>query len=133
MEYALAMSASFNLCVGWTAILVGLIAGAGVGLFFHDDAWLGGYGSWRRRMIRLGHISFIGTGLLNIAFAATLQRQPNATTLPAATVLLALGAVSMPAVCFLSAWRKPFRHWFVVPVGCLIAGVAELLVRGRLL
>jgi hypothetical protein len=127
------MSSGFNLWVGWVAILVGLITGAGVGLFFHDEAWLGGYATWRRRMIRLGHISFIGTGLLNIAFALTLQVRPTATSLPVAAALLALGAVSMPAVCFLAAWHKPFRHWFVVPVGCLVVGVSDLVVRGWLL
>ena len=127
------MSPGFNLWVGWVSILIGLGSGAIVGLFFHDEAWLGGYATWRRRMIRLGHISFIGTGLLNIAFAVTLQVGPNATSLPVAAALLAIGAFSMPAVCFLAAWHKPFRHWFVVPVGCLIVGVSDVVVRGWLL
>ena len=58
-----------NLSVGWIMILLGLFAGAVVGMFFHDDQWLGGYGSWRRRMLRLTHISLLGTGALNLAFA----------------------------------------------------------------
>ncbi len=58
-----------NLYAGWIAILVGLVAGASIGLFFHREEWLGGYDSWRRRMLRLAHISLVGTGLLNLAFA----------------------------------------------------------------
>ncbi|HMF37455.1 MAG TPA: hypothetical protein VKF17_12475, partial [Isosphaeraceae bacterium] len=58
-----------NLTVAWLAILLGLISGTLLGLFFHREDWLGGYGSWRRRMLRLGHISFFGTGLLNLSFA----------------------------------------------------------------
>ena len=45
-------------------------------MFFHGEDWLGGYGSWRRRMLRLGHISMIGTGLLNLAFALSVGHLP---------------------------------------------------------
>ena len=53
-----------NLLVAWLAILIGLVTGTVLGLFFHEENWMGGYGSWRRRMVRLGHISFFGTGSL---------------------------------------------------------------------
>ena len=53
-----------NLLIGWVAIPGGLLAGAAIGLFFEKDDWAGGYGSWRRRMLRLTHISMVGTGLL---------------------------------------------------------------------
>ena len=119
-----------NLYVGWLAILVGLIVGAGIGLFFHDEQWLGGYSSWRRRMVRLGHISFLGTGLLNVAFALTMEHDPATGTIPFAGALLAFGALSMPAVCFLAAWRKSLRHWFVVPVASLIGGTIAFVLRG---
>ena len=65
--------AQLNLCVGWIAILAGLLAGATIGMFFHADEWLGGYQSWRRRMLRLTHISLVGTGLLNLAFALSVD------------------------------------------------------------
>ena len=38
-----------NLTTAWLAILAGLITGTASGLFFHDESWMGGYGSWRRR------------------------------------------------------------------------------------
>jgi hypothetical protein len=39
-----------------------------------------------------------------------------------------VGAATMPTVCFLSAWRKPFRHLFFVPVGAVLIGVIGALV-----
>ena len=62
-----------NLLVAWVAILIGLLTGTALGLFFHDESWLGGYGSWRRRLMRLGHISFFGTGFLNLAFILSVK------------------------------------------------------------
>jgi hypothetical protein len=62
-----------NFFVAWIAILVGLISGTVLGVFFHDERWMGGYASWRRRMVRLGHIAFLGTGLLNLAFALSVR------------------------------------------------------------
>lgn len=52
-------------------MLAGALSGAIVGLFFYRDEWMGGYNSWRRRLTRLGHISFFGLGFLNLIFAAT--------------------------------------------------------------
>ena len=34
---------------------------------------MGGYGSFRRRLARLGHISFFGLGFLNLLLAFTNQ------------------------------------------------------------
>ena len=47
----------------WSACLethptdVGVVSGATIGLFFHREAFLGGYDTWRRRLVRLGHPS----------------------------------------------------------------------------
>jgi hypothetical protein len=120
-----------HFAVGWGAILIGLVSGTMIGLFFHHDAWLGGYDSWRRRMVRLGHIAFVGTGLLNIAFAATVPalalagRHDIDVRLP--SFLFIVGAVTMPGVCFLAAWRKGLRHLFVIPVVSLVGAVGATL------
>jgi hypothetical protein len=116
-----------NLLTGWVAILLGLLAGAGIGLSFHDDAWLGGYGSWRRRMLRLTHISLVGTGLLNLAFALSVWAFELRPCRPAAWLFVA-GAITMPLVCGLSAWRKVFRHLFFIPVLSLVLASAIFLV-----
>jgi hypothetical protein len=120
-----------HLAVGWSVILIGLVSGTVIGLFFHRDAWLGGYDSWRRRMVRLGHIACVGTGLLNIAFAATVSALAGRHAIDARlpSVLFIVGAVTMPGVCFLAAWRKGLRHLFVIPVVSLVGAVGLTLAQ----
>src|SRR6185369_8703140 len=113
---------------GWIWILIGLISGAAIGIFFYDANWLGGYSSWRRRMIRLGHISFLGTGLLNLGFAFTVALRHGDPPAPAASWLFLSGAVTMPVVCFLSAWKDWFRHLFVIPVASLVGAAAMMVL-----
>ena len=117
-----------NLLAGWLGMLGGVASGAVIGLFFHREDWMGGYTSYRRRMTRLGHISFFGLGFLNMMFAltASLVALPP-TALRLASLGLILGAVTMPACCFLSAWREPFRHLFPIPVAGLSTGIVALL------
>lgn len=121
-----------NLFAGWVSILLGFVAGAVPGLSFWREDWLGGYGSWRRRMVRLAHISFFGLGFINLAFAFTFPPWRTAAMtgmLGWSAALLVAGNAAMPAVCYLAAWRQPFRHLFAVPVLCEVVGVALLLPR----
>lgn len=123
--------ALWNLMGGWLGMLAGVLTGAILGLFFHRDDWMGGYDSYRRRLTRLGHISFFGIGLLNLAFAATAgQLRLEGDYLRVASAGLIVGAVTMPACCFLSAWRKPMRHLFPVPVIAVGAGLVAILLGG---
>ena len=41
---------------GWLGMLLGVVSGAVIGLFFHREDWMGGYQSCRRRLSRLRHI-----------------------------------------------------------------------------
>ena len=122
--------AETNLIAAWIGFLGGFLAGALPGLFFHNPDWLGGYAAWERRLIRLAHISFFGIGFINIAFALTVARLdvPDSPALFWSSRLLLAGAVSMPAVCYLSAFRKFFRHFFFIPVASLITGVGLFIV-----
>lgn len=118
-----------HLMTGWIAMLLGVVVGAMIGLLFHDDNWAGGYQSWRRRMMRLGHISLFGIGFINLMFGLTLR----AVTVPdshagVASVAFVIGMVTMPLCCFLAAWRKPFRHFFPVPVVSILVGIVTLLL-----
>jgi hypothetical protein len=122
---------SVNLLLGWVWITLGFLSGAILGLFFYDPEWMGGYGSWRRRMVRLGHISFIGTGLLNLAFVFTIAGRDTIAP-PIASWLFVVGTVSMPLVCFLSAWRDQLRHLFPIPVVCLIGAGLSPIFQGLL-
>ena len=117
----------FNLMSGWASMLAGALTGAGIGLFFHKDQWLGGYASLRRRMVRLGHISFFGIGILNVLFAISID------TLPIPPQHARIGsfglveaAVMMPLACFLTAWRPAFRFLFPIPVAGVVAGIGAL-------
>jgi len=119
-----------NYQVGWVAILIGLAVGTILGLFFYREDWQGGYASWRRRMIRLGHVSFFGTGFLNLAFVFSVEHLRLETVPWVSSIAFVVGAVAMPAICFLSAWRAPFRHLFFIPVVSLLVATADLLFRG---
>jgi len=111
--------------VGWCAIAAGFLTGAILGLGFHRSDWLGGYGSWPRRLLRLGHVSMPALGLIAIAAGFTLAgRQDGLATV--ARVGLGVGLVAMPVTCFLSAWRPAFRHLFPVPVLALVIGVTAV-------
>jgi hypothetical protein len=112
-------------------MLAGVLSGAVLGLFFHREDWMGGYGSYRRRLARLGHIAFFGLGFLNLIFAATASQLPLAgQELTIASWALILGAVTMPLCCFLSAWRKPMRHLFPIPVLSVTTGLLAILIGG---
>jgi hypothetical protein len=92
-----------------------------MGMGFRNSEWLGGYGSWPRRMIRLGHIAMIMLGMLNILFAVSSPRigLPDVWTRIAAGGFL-VGAVLMPLGCFLAAMRPKATSLLVLPVIALI-------------
>ena len=118
-----------NLIGGWLGLLAGVVSGAIIGLFFHHEDWMGGYQSYRRRLTRLGHISFLGLGLLNVLFSATSRELSLPRTyLWLASRALMLGAITMPLCCFLSAWRKPWRHLFALPVLSVTTGICSILL-----
>jgi len=121
--------AGINLIFAWGWITLGLLSGAVQGIGFHRESWMGGYNAWRRRLTRLGHIAFLGTGMLNLALALTVRSLGmTQESLMYPGWLLIIGAVSMPTVCYLAAWRKPMRQLFFVPVLSLTGGCAWFTV-----
>ena len=110
------------ICFAWIWIVVGLLSGTLIGLKFYQAEWLGGYASWRRRMIRLGHIAFLGTSLLCLALVFSASQLGMEAVPPTAGYGMLVGAIAMPTVCMLSAYRQSFRHWFAVPVIGLMTG-----------
>ncbi len=122
------MSAPINFYAAWVSIFLGLLSGTVQGLFFHKEEWLGGYGSWRRRMLRLGHISFFGLAFLDLAFLDSinyLKLSPQDCVWSSRLILI--GMVSMPSVCYLSALKNEFRHLFFIPVASLLFAVGIFL------
>jgi hypothetical protein len=118
-----------NLVGGWLGILAGVLFGAIVGLFFHREDWMGGYASHRRRLTRLGHISFFGLGFLNLFFGVTAgPLNLHSGSLRTASISLIVAAITMPICCFLSAWKKPFRHLFPIPVVAATTSILAILL-----
>jgi hypothetical protein len=120
---------TINIHAAWIGFLLGCLAGAIPGLFFHREDWLGGYASWPRRMARLAHIAFFGLGLLNLSFALTARALGLDSGLKLPSLLLIVGAVTMPLVCYSSIWKKSCRHLFFIPVASVTLGVALFLWR----
>ena len=121
------MHSTINLLAGWIGFLAGAATGALMGLFFHREDWLGGYGSFPRRMLRLGHIACFGLGLINILFALSVASLPPSLALRVGSLLLVVGMITMPLNCFLTAWQKPFRHAFFIPAGSTLVGIGCLV------
>jgi hypothetical protein len=114
-----------NESFGWLWLLAGTVSGLLLGMRFQRDEWMGGYGSLRRRLVRLGHISFFGLGFLNILFGLERARVAlSPSWLDAASWSLIVGGVTMPLCCALMAWRRAFQPAFAVPVMSLLLGVA---------
>ena len=112
-----------NWYFGWSAILAGFGTGAVIGLYFHRDDFLGGYASFRRRIVRLGHIALPALGMMNLIYS--LSPWPPASLPEAwnASVCFVIGGLSMPLVCFLTGWKQGFRHLFFIPVTSLTLAV----------
>jgi hypothetical protein len=117
-----------NWYAGWILLLAAFISGSVIGLFFHNESWWGGYASFRRRIVRLGHISLAALGMVNLLFAATVPVVNSKQKI--ASILLVVGAVSMAGTCFLSGWKKSLRHLFVIPVVSLVVAVILILLGG---
>jgi len=123
------MTSNPNLFLAWLWILLGFVSGMGLGWFFHDENWLGGYGTFKRRMYRLGHISFFGLGAVNLLFWVTVQRMPQPGTLAeTASWAFIIGAVAMPICCFVMAHFPRAHLIFAVPVLSLITGGISTLL-----
>ena len=117
-------TAQINLVAAWIGILLGFLSGFALGLFFHREDWLGGYGSFKRRLYRLAHISLFGLGAVNLLFYFTAQKllSGNSAVIAAASWAFIAGAVTMPLCCVLMAHVPRARMLFAVPVLSLIAG-----------
>lgn len=114
-----------NLFVAWIWMFLGFLSGAILGSFFHKDGWLGGYASFRRRMYRLGHISFFGLALMNLMFYVTVREAALAGPLITwASRGFLLGALTMPVCCALMAHLPGTRLLFAIPVVSLISASA---------
>ena len=112
-----------NFLLAWLWILLGFISGMVLGLFFRGENWLGGYASFRRRLYRLGHISFFGLGAVNLLFCLTVQYFVlTGSLIRFASLAFITGAIAMPVCCVVVAHFPKAHLVFSVPVVSLITG-----------
>lgn len=122
-EAVIADPLRINLLIAWVWILCGFVSGFVIGLFFHDEQWLGGYGSFKRRLYRLGHISFFGLAIMNLLFYFTARVLPTGgSMLTVASWGFVIGALSMPVCCAVMAHQPRLRALFLIPVISLVVG-----------
>jgi hypothetical protein len=114
---------TLNEAFGWLWIGLGFASGAALGMGFARDGFLGGYGSWTRRLVRLGHISLVALGALNILFALSLPRIAAPDPWPVvASWSMAAGSILMPACCGIVACKRGAVPLFAIPVVLLSLG-----------
>lgn len=117
-----------NFYAGWAMVLAAFVVGAAVGLFFHRDDFWGGYASFRRRIVRLGHVALAALGMMNVLYALCPWPAPGTWNGIWAGRLWIAGGLAMPAICFLSGWRQSFRFLFFIPVSALVVAVSLTLL-----
>ena len=123
-----AAGADINLIFAWIWILAGFLSGMALGLKFQNEQWLGGYASFKRRMYRLGHISFFGLGATNLLFYLSVRDSQLTGFGSAASIAFIIGGAAMPVCCWLIAWKAKMQALFAVPVLSLItAAILTLL------
>ena len=96
-----------NEIFGWVCILASVAMGLWMGLRFQQEDWLGGYGTLRRRMVRLAHIALAALGIVNIEFGRSVGELALSSELVRAiSAAFIVAGISMPATM-----NKPRRGW----------------------
>jgi hypothetical protein len=116
----------------------GVGTGLVLGLWSFDGpvavpAWIGAYGDTSRRLVRLGHIAFIGLGILNVLLAREIPRSslgPRAGRL--ASRSMSFGNVGLPLALFAAAAWRPLKPLMAPPALAvfLALGLAAWGARG---
>jgi hypothetical protein len=110
-----------NRTIGWISLAVGVATGLVMGLWSFDGpmatpAWLGEYGDTSRRLARLGHIAFIGLGLINILLAHELPQSSLGTRARGiASRHMNFGNIVLPVTLFAAAAWRPAKYAMAIP------------------
>lgn len=112
--------AQLNLLIAWVWIGLGFLSGMVLGLGFNREHWLGGYASWKRRLYRLGHISFFGLGLVNLMYYFTAREAITREAWGICGLGFVVGAVTMPVCCLIVAHFPKAKALFAIPVVSLL-------------
>ena len=87
-------------------------------------AWLGAYADTSRRLARLGHIAFLGLGILNLLVAHELpQSGLSARGRRIAARHMSFGNVVLPITLFAAAIWRPAKYAMGVPATAVFVAV----------
>jgi hypothetical protein len=109
-----------NHVVGWWSLVAGVATGLVMGLWSFDGplavpVWLGDYGDTSRRLARLGHIAFLGLGILNILVARELPAIRPERRRRIASFAMNAGNLLMPLALFAAAAFPPVKYALAIP------------------
>jgi amino acid permease len=79
--------------------------------------WAGGYGSFRRQALRLGHVAAFALGVINVLYGVSseaLGELPPWAAIGGSSAMIA-GGFLMPMVCLAAAWRRGLKVFFPLP------------------
>jgi hypothetical protein len=85
-----------NWYFGWGMILTAFVTGAVLGLFFYREDFLGGYASFRRRIIRLGHIALAALGMINVLYGLSSPASDHSLRASIASLGFIIGVSRCP-------------------------------------
>ncbi len=116
-------------------IPVGLATGALLGPVARSGAGWGGYGSFRRRAARLGHVSLVALPLISGFYGVCAHLLGfQSPQLGVAAPLWVGASVTLSLALFLAAWRERLAAWLLpLPAtGTLVAAslLGSALLRG---
>jgi hypothetical protein len=114
-------SGLLNRRVGWISMAVGVGTGLILGMWSFDGPmavpeWLGEYGSTSRRLVRLGHIAWLGLGILDVLLANELPRLALSPAMKrVASVAMAFGNVFLPLTLFAAGYSRAWKYAMPLP------------------
>ena len=118
-----------NRSIAWSSIAVGVGVGLLIGLWsFNGPAavpeWLGAYDDVSRRLARLGHIAFIGLGILNLLMVREIECwQERHRVRRFALAWMNLGNVFLPLLLWAAAMYHPIKYAMSVPATCVFMAI----------
>jgi hypothetical protein len=128
---------SRNRRVGWASLAIGVAVGLVIGLWSFDGplpvpSWLGDYGDTSRRLVRLGHIAFIGLGLVDILIERELARSSlSAAARSVASWAMAAGNAMLPVALFAAALYRPVKYVMAVPAAAVFLALVLAAIGSR--
>ncbi len=122
----------WNRRVGWLSIAAGIGSGLVLGMWSFDGpmdvpAWLGDYSSTGRRLVRLGHIAFVGLGVIDVLLAREMPRLvlSEARRRVAAGAMI-FGNVFLPLVLVAAGPWRPVKWLLPVPAVAVFVAISVM-------